>query len=421
MSLTGELKRTDSPIRQFLDEHLPNTKRLLADYRLGAGRLLVPSSGANPGTVGTATDWLFRFLVYPHPDLRLAMAGARTVGVKAMAALMQLADRVEGLVLADGFGPGMYTPPQYQELEQEVLSRIARDLAAPLPSTAFPGPTAGSTIPPDLLLRACWALALLTEVFRGGHLVLERGPLARFAPRTAGGLVVDLPEVGVEDLLTLMPSSAIPELAALHEVLEDAILPALASRVGTWHLGPTFAGSVAIGGADADLIAAGLLVELKTTLGSKAADGRRVCAIDRTELYQVLGYAILDFKDRYRIDAVMVCNARYGYVASWPLGPLVEELSGGKMDLAGARESCASVLAEAQEVEPPSDGRSSGPAVAAEDIEHYPCPSCGAPKGLWLPRAGVSYGGVIICTECRAWHSFGHRITGGLRVGRRIS
>jgi hypothetical protein len=41
--------------------------------------------------------------------------------------------------------------------------------------------------------------------------------------------------------------------------------------------------------ADADLIAAGLLLELKTNLGNKGADGSRQASLDGQTVLQLLG------------------------------------------------------------------------------------------------------------------------------------
>jgi hypothetical protein len=52
--------------------------------RQAAPSLVVPSADrqeANPGTVGTAADWLLRFLLYPKPSLALAAVGADLCGM----------------------------------------------------------------------------------------------------------------------------------------------------------------------------------------------------------------------------------------------------------------------------------------------------------------------------------------------------
>jgi hypothetical protein len=89
----------------------------------------------NPGTVGTAADWLLRFLLYTQPPLRLATAGAilcrrraRLVGV--------LADIVASL-------------------------GVGCDVLEATDSAGFIGPKTGSQADPEQLLRASWLLALI--------------------------------------------------------------------------------------------------------------------------------------------------------------------------------------------------------------------------------------------------------------------
>lgn len=67
--LTYELSLKDSPIRQFFDDRLiPGLKEAQAVYCGGAGPMLIPGvarQDADAGTIGTAADWLTRFLVHP--------------------------------------------------------------------------------------------------------------------------------------------------------------------------------------------------------------------------------------------------------------------------------------------------------------------------------------------------------------------
>ena len=207
----------------------------------------------------------------------------------------------------------------------------------------FTGPVSGSTAPPDLLGRGCWALALLTEVFRAGPAVLQHGPLSEYAPIAIQGVPLG-PPVTADELLALAPQAALEELAALRAAIEGTLLPALGGRRGQWTLGPTFAGSGLVGGADADLMAADLLVELKTTLGRKRDDGSRACVLDKLEVFQVVGYALLDFKDYYRLEELSMFNARYEYFAGWPLDDIVQEMSNGALDAAEARARFESVV-----------------------------------------------------------------------------
>jgi hypothetical protein len=82
--LTEELKDKDSPVRRFLDERFTvGLRDAQRRYRTAASALVVsstPRQDANPGTVGTAADWLMRFMLHPRPSLRLAAMGGLSAG-----------------------------------------------------------------------------------------------------------------------------------------------------------------------------------------------------------------------------------------------------------------------------------------------------------------------------------------------------
>lgn len=327
MSLSGELRKADSPIRRFLDTRLGNTKAVQRRFREDVGPLRVPAGEANSGTVGTATDWLLRFLVRPDPDVFLAMVGARYVSGALMNTVRAVAV-VLGATVPEPLpplpGPGR---PGYDE--DTALPEL-RTLWAEYRSTcllrasSWKAPTGGSSVDPELLARACWLFALCTEVYRSAGRALVSGPLARYKGEVRTPRRFELPE----GLLALMAPAALEELLRLREVIESCLLPALATRSGPWRLGPTFVGSKLVGAADGDLVAAGLLVDLKTTQG----------ALKRDELQQLVSYALLDFDDEYLLDEVGIFTARYGYLARWRLSELVAELSDGELDVATARE-----------------------------------------------------------------------------------
>ena len=82
--LTAELDSKESPVRRFLDERFTSGLRdVQRRYRQAAPPLVVPSADrpeANPGTVGTAADWLLRFMLHPRPSLEFAAVGAALCG-----------------------------------------------------------------------------------------------------------------------------------------------------------------------------------------------------------------------------------------------------------------------------------------------------------------------------------------------------
>jgi hypothetical protein len=87
--------------------------------------------------------------------------------------------------------------------------------------------------------------------------------------------------------------------------------------------------------ADADVITAGLLLDLKTD--SKFSLGV-------TTVFQVLGYALLDFDDAYQLANVGTFSARYAYLATWDIGALCDELAGHHVALPSIRQEFRQLL-----------------------------------------------------------------------------
>jgi hypothetical protein len=74
--LTGELADTRSPVRRFFDSGFSGSLRSVQSrYRHSAPALTVPPvqrTEADPGTVGSAADWLLRVILLPSPAPELA-------------------------------------------------------------------------------------------------------------------------------------------------------------------------------------------------------------------------------------------------------------------------------------------------------------------------------------------------------------
>jgi hypothetical protein len=189
----------------------------------------------------------------------------------------------------------------------------------------FTGPAPGTDAEPVLLARACWVLALLAEVSRGGLFALIDSPLGEFVRTTPTA----------SDLLDLASPAQLDQLAALREAFVTTLIPALAHRTGPWALGPTFTGSQLIN-ADADVIAAGLLLDVTTSA--------RPPALAAADLFRLIGFALLDFDDDFRLDSLGVFSARYNHLAVWDLGMLLAELSDGAVELPKLREQFRDLL-----------------------------------------------------------------------------
>jgi hypothetical protein len=182
----------------------------------------------------------------------------------------------------------------------------------------------GCDAEPELLARSCWALALLTEAYRGGPMMAIQGPLGRLQGSKASA----------DDLLGLIPQPGLNQLAQFRQVFERILKPGLATWRGPWALGPTFTGSALIR-ADADLIAAGLLLDLKTSAK---------LSLPATDILQVIGYALLDFDDEFQLSTAGIFSGRYGYLPTWELGSLLHDLAGQEVSLPATREEFRRLL-----------------------------------------------------------------------------
>lgn len=153
------------------------------------------------------------------------------------------------------------------------------------------------------LARFCLVLAALEAV--------RRWPLAWPPPWLSGHAPRD-----TADLLSLVPDEWVDDAATLGA--------AFSKRHAAWRgsdavLNPTFDGSADIGGADGDFIIDGCLWDIKTITGQGARS---------IDLYQILGYALLDYGDAYSIERVGLFFPRHGTHLSWPISELIARASG---------------------------------------------------------------------------------------------
>ncbi|GAA1740892.1 hypothetical protein [Microbacterium paludicola] len=276
--LKAALEDRNSPLRQLLDERLPNTRQIQSAYRTSAGPLLVDGGSANAGTVGTAFDLMTRFRLEPMHD----------AGIARMAFLGE--------------------PAIVAEIDAVIVT----------------AQVAGGVGDNEGLARASWALALLEEVFRAG--LWPGSPLAE---------MLEAGRCTAQALLELASDDALRQLTQLDMFAASALLPHLDRPL---VIGPTFDGSV-LCSADADVIAGDLLVDLKTKLGAKnSRTGERADQLDLLQLRQVVSYALFDRSDSFQIRRVGLYSARYGHLAIWSLGTLLDTLADAHVDLQALRE-----------------------------------------------------------------------------------
>jgi hypothetical protein len=297
-ALTYEVKNRNSPVAQWLSATFPHYKDVQAAFRIGAGPARVLSARqVNPGTQGRGDRLVAAMLVDPAVWLDLPLAGLRTGRAPCVRA---------GIELLAGLGV------------------IGKDRTTqPMRPASFADQN------DQWWARVCYALALLVELCRAAS--VEHSRLMRLAATS-----------GARDLLGLANDDEIADLIAMRDLALDRLLPALPD--GPVATGMTFDGREDLN-ADADLIAGGMLVDFKTSQGgSPRADGTRAASLGRTDLDQLLGYALMDYSDAYRLDAVAIYAVRFGYLAAWPLDELCARMAGHPVDFAALRRDFAHVL-----------------------------------------------------------------------------
>jgi len=120
----------------------------------------------------------------------------------------------------------------------------------------------------------------------------------------------------VEELLAIPQVVELDDLGALFALFYDRCHDLL-SRPHV--LNPTFAGSLDVGGADADFIVDGCLIDMKATISSQ---------IRADFLYQLAGYLLLDYHDAYHITSVGIYMVRQGLLLKWDVSAFLQKLTG---------------------------------------------------------------------------------------------
>ncbi len=295
MSLTSHIASKESPVRAFFDRELAEAKpvcqaanAVIRDGRTG-GPPVAPVAGADLAFVGAAIEFVFAAVGGtvrpPH------VAGARTP---------ELA---------------------YQRSE---ASRMA---LAELDRLTRPGPLTGERL--ERAADCALVCARLEQRFR-------------MPPDYAIKIGLADPAVGVPEGLdgviraTQASKETQADLIALLEVaIEDTADLYQAQDV---HIDPVFALSLALGGADADLIADELLIDFKSTKDRSVIGSR--------DIYQLLGYTLADLHDWYGIRRVGIQALRWRTRWTMPVDELLQRLSGTAQSLAAWRQRFASVFPE---------------------------------------------------------------------------
>jgi len=236
------------------------------------------------GLLGIAVDYKLRFLLdYTDP---YELVASKT---PLLLSLLSGGEVVEALSLT---GTGAYPVTEIFESLRSFLEEN-QPWKDPRPS--------------EELDRYCHALALLELFVRPG---------SEFALNTWPERVNTYQDVlNVKDeLLSFAPEEILKDIKQISALFSMTARAGLI-QMGIEALNPTFWGSFAVGGADADLICGNTLIDIKTSWRG----------ISRTDFYQIIGYAALDLFEEYKVDRVGLLMARQGTLLECGLDALCEE------------------------------------------------------------------------------------------------
>jgi hypothetical protein len=161
-------------------------------------------------------------------------------------------------------------------------------------------------------------------------LVLARLEQGRRSVAQVGGFVVSELSRSRGDLDAFVDSFASPatlvDLAAVGRVAVDDYIELRDAL--ELHIGPTFAQSAALGGADADVVYDGHLLDFKSSAETKV--------ISRRDVWQLAGYLLADTQHTYGIHTVGIGALRWRRRLLWPVQEFLGELSGSDAPLLSA-------------------------------------------------------------------------------------
>ena len=338
MSLTSHLKDPTSPVRAYLRTRLLRTTPLITPVNAELRTLpcLRPPgeiAGYPWGTIGMAMDYRLRyaFTITPADQLVAYKGLLRYTG-------LQVADvdptTGELLFLNTRTGELFSGDPTTDKLLDEArlpgatcAVAAAQDFFAGLDDTLARLQPVRRRLAPEAeqeMARLCYVLALFETAYRGGGKGAAYGPLFTLPEKRT-----------VADLLAVVEPAWVEDLCHLHALFMEQHRDLLYK---SFTLNPTFTGSGDVGGADADLIVGGCLVEIKTTIRD---------TVEPDWLYQLAGYTLLawDGTPAPGIRAVGLYLTRHGLLVRWPVQEFFGVLTGDStVTVAGLRQEFKAVV-----------------------------------------------------------------------------
>jgi len=294
-----------------MEEEFPEARSFVqfAGTKVKDADTLRPTGKVPYGTIGTAFDYRLRyyFAVTPREEL-VAHGGA-----------MRLAGATRAYDLDSGEKTWQFSGPSPEEpvMPAGVVTGFFDALDDLLAGISPVGRRLDRS-QEEALAGHCIVLALFEEIVRAGSRI--RSPLLANEYVSFTDLLAIAEPHWVEDLCNIS--------LLFHQRFRNLLsLPAT--------LNPAFEGSRDVGGADADIIVDGCLIDIKATINPR---------IEPLWLYQVMGYVLLDYSNDHAIDAVGLYLARQGVLIRVPLPDFISELRGSPAPVTEVRERFRAAL-----------------------------------------------------------------------------
>ena len=327
---------TKSPVGQFFRERMPLTRSVVSKVNasLKDTPIIRPAdSTEHPpyATLGTAIDYRIRYC-FPATDFRELVAWRGAARLSDQPIWENGEPPFDHFLPSDGLAAVADDEQIYIRrpaaagdisLPKEVIEAFFNNLGTFVVEAAPAGRELDEW-EESLLNRYCVVLALFEEVWRAG-------------PRPDSLLFRNAVHAS-EDLLNIVQNDWIEDLSAQSK----AFYHCFSDKLGAEHiLNPTFAGSIDVGGADGDLIVESALLDVKATINSK---------IVGSWLYQLIGYALLDYDNQYKLTNAGIYLTRQGRLIDWDIQSLIDSLMPNPQTLnelrRDFRELCQTQLTE---------------------------------------------------------------------------
>jgi hypothetical protein len=239
LSLTGQLKYDDSPVSRFMAKNLPHSLNVQRDYLSRLTELPHPVQPIdvqypNWSALGHAIDY----------RLRLSFGGGLGPGVSGGVAILEDGSPLRG-------APGRPGRHALLVAGRRLLAAVDAHLAAP------------ARMSDESVTRLCFVASFFEDIYRTGQ--IRR--FSMLAEATSG--------TSLEELSVAVPAYVIEDIEAQLRLAHGPLAAFRALPPRARVSGPVFAGSGDLGGADADYILGGLLLDCKATREPAGSVARR--------------------------------------------------------------------------------------------------------------------------------------------------